>query len=386
LFVGLSVAVHVVVAVLSPRRVQPELVAVPPSEVEFSLVEPARPEIAEQEQPAPEPPAAAEPPPPPVELPPPPASNRKVREPVARSEKPVVQEPARQPAAAQPEQPAESASADAITVPAAPPAAVSDKPIDLSPRAVALSIVPPTAATPEPAPGLHCSPDRQQNPSATCSDAGAEAHAQAELDRNLREMAKTIPHLKQREKPRLQRKSDGTYEYAGHVFVATIGRDGQVNFADAATKAGLQPSMVPVRITMDVNDLANSLQHKELYTEEKRWFLEQTAELRTKLADKFHAEEIARSHRALEQELERILVADTSDAQKRASVFAVWQDCGEDEQAEDVRHIVEVFVRRRMPEGSALGFSPRDLAQLNAARSGMRAFAPYRVGASGAPG
>jgi hypothetical protein len=159
-------------------------------------------------------------------------------------------------------------------VPAAPPAAVSGKRIDHSPRAVALSIVPPTAATPEPAAGLHCSADRQQNPSATCSDSSAEARAQAELDRNVREIAKTIPHLKQREKPQLQRKSDGTYEYAGHVFIATIGRDGQVNFADGAAKYALQPSMVPVRITMDVNDLANSLQHKELYTEEKRWFLE----------------------------------------------------------------------------------------------------------------
>jgi hypothetical protein len=271
-------------------------------------------------------------------------------------------------------------------VPAAPPAAVSGKPIDLSPRAVALSVVPPTAATPEPAPALHCSADRQQNPTAACSDSGVEAHAQAELDRNLREIAKTIPHLKAREKPQLHRKSDGTYEYAGHVFVATIGRDGQVNFADGATKYAVQPSMMPVRITMDVNDLANSLQHKELYTAEKRWFLEQTAELRTKLADQFHAEEIARSHRVLEQELERILVADTSDAHKRASVFAVWQDCGEDGQAEDVRRIVEVFVRRRMPEGSALGFSLRDLAQLNAARSGMRPFAPYRSGVGGAPG
>jgi hypothetical protein len=108
--------------------------------------------------------------------------------------------------------------------------------------------------------------------------------------------------------------------------------------------------------------------------------------MRTKLADKFHADENARSYRALEQELERILVADTSDAQKRAPVFAVWQDCGEDQRAEDVRRIVEVFVRRRMPEGSALGFSLRDLALLSAARSGMRAFAPYRAGAGGAPG
>jgi hypothetical protein len=45
-----------------------------------------------------------------------------------------------------------------------------------------------------------------------------------------------------------------------------------------------------------------------------------------------------------------------------------------------VRRIVEVFVRRRMPEGAALGFSPHDLAPLNAARSGMRSFAPYRTG------
>ena len=67
-------------------------------------------------------------------------------------------------------------------------------------------------------------------------------------------------------------------------------------------------------------------------------------------------------------------------------MFALWQDCGEDEQAENTRRQVEAFVQRFMPRGSELGFEQAELERFNAQRVGLRQFRPYLSNAGGAPG
>jgi hypothetical protein len=264
-----------------------------------------------------------------------------------------------------------------VAQPSAEPArvAVATPPVlNLSARAAALTL---NSAVRD-LPAARCSAERAAQSPATCA-ASEEAAAQATLDRNLQAAASNIPHLKAREKPVLKPRSDGSYDYDGHVYRARVLRDGQVEFADNGTQAELRPSLIPFKVTGDISDLVERhVLGKELYSAEKLWFLDQTRELRDKLATAYRLEEAARARRELEKQLQRILEDRALDAaQKHGALFALWQDCGDDGQAEATRRQVESFVQRFMPRGSDLGFTQDELDRMNAQRAGMRQFRPY---------
>jgi hypothetical protein len=338
--------------------------------IEFSVIPPnplPPPPIAQADSPAP-PPAATTPPP----------TRSKRRE--------LPQQPMAAPAPAstsapiEPAQPASvaNATAPASTAPAstAPAAPSSPAAIDISPRraanTLAASLVPSVCNPRSPVAADRCEPHAER-PS-----------AQEELTRSLQQSAHTLAHLTKREAPQLQREADGGYRFTGAVFSARIGVDGHVAFED---KAAVQLSSGGPGLGFDLNDAVDSLMKHELYSAEKRWFLDQTAAVREQLADAFRVAEVARAKRYIEQALERILAAPNDAAHKHAALFALWQDCGDDADAASVRRVVEAFVQRRMPAGSALGFDAAELERLNADRSGMRRFDPYRTSANaGSPG
>jgi outer membrane biosynthesis protein TonB len=225
-----------------------------------------------------------------------------------------------------------------------------------------------------------CNPRGVTNDQGACKPEDLAARAQRELDSSLRQAANAPAYRQKREPPELHRQGDGTYRYDGHVFSARIRDDGQVEFADGA--AGLDgPSTIGIGVAghFDLNDAIEGAMGKERYTAEKRWFLEQTVELRDKLAASARNRERFQARRLLERALERILSASELDApHKRERVLGLWEDCGDDAEAADTRRIVEVFVRTRMPEGSDLGFTKSELERFNRGRSGATAFNPYR--------
>lgn len=63
--------------------------------------------------------------------------------------------------------------------------------------------------------------------------------------------------------------------------------------------------------------------------------------------------------------------------QKRVQVFALWNDCADDETGSEGQRAIEQLVRLYMPRGSALGYAPRELDELNGQRMGRRVFDPY---------
>jgi hypothetical protein len=270
------------------------------------------------------------------------------------------------------EAPALSGPTTGAAAPAAPshPAA-----IDISPRSAANTLA--DSLGPK-----VCNP-RSSVPTDACETRPARPSAQEELTRSLQQAAHSVAHLAKRDPPQLQREVDGAYSYRGSVFGARIGLDGQVAFQD---KAGVHIGPGGASLGFDLTDAVDSLMKHELYSAEKRWFLDQTVALRDQLADAFRVAELARAKRSLEQELERIVASTTSAAHKHDAVFALWQDCGDDADAASVRRVVEAFVRKRMPEDSDVGFNAVELERLNAARTGMRPFDPYRKGDAGAPG
>ncbi|HKP56582.1 MAG TPA: hypothetical protein VJV78_07680 [Polyangiales bacterium] len=343
--------------------------------VEFTLVTQPSPAPPEPEPSAPPPPTAAAPREP--ELPRPRQARRAPIK-AAAPEQPVEAEQvavAEAPAPAVASQPAPELPAPSAPQPRAAP--------DLSPRRAAVASYEslsnlPRTCNPPAANGGACQPPPPRD-----------ELAQDRLNQSLRQSARSLAHLAPRDPPVLHREADGGYRFNGHVFTAKIEPDGQVRFADdsVASLQGPATNGPGVGAKFDLTDAIQRAMGDESYSAEKRWFLEQTAELREQLSSAARAKERAAGRRYLERELEGILLAHELDpAQKRARVFEVWQDCGDDADSADTRRLVEVFVRARMPEGSELGFSPAELARLNAARRGLRQFDPYRVPVAGAPG
>lgn len=259
-----------------------------------------------------------------------------------------------------------------------PPTAASPPQLlpKLSARAAAISLE-------AEAPALRCSARRDAPEPADCGEGRSDTEAaQAALSADLRAVARTVPHLSPRDRPELRARSDGSYTYEGHVFHARVRPDGQVEFNDQVTEVQLRASFAFFKVIADVNDIVEKhALGRELYSAEKQWFLEQTRELRDRLAQRYRERELQQARRALERTLQDVLAdASLSVAQKHSAVFVLWQDCGEDEQAEQRRRAVEAFVRRNMPRGSALEFRASELDRLNTGRAGLRPFQPYSEG------
>jgi len=67
-----------------------------------------------------------------------------------------------------------------------------------------------------------------------------------------------------------------------------------------------------------------------------------------------------------------------SASERRRAVFALWNDCADDEVGRRAQRAVEAFICERMPRGSALGYGAQEIAALDLQRAGRRPFRPYR--------
>jgi hypothetical protein len=114
-----------------------------------------------------------------------------------------------------------------------------------------------------------------------------DAHTTAEqvLNTSLFASANHPAYREQRAPPKLMHAADGGYDYSARaragtvlLFRAHIAPDGTVRFADGAN---LQLAPIPISGSFELDDL---LRRGEKHTAEKRWFLEQTAALRERLA------------------------------------------------------------------------------------------------------
>jgi hypothetical protein len=331
--------------------------------------EPPPVEVAANEPPSAEPVAPA----------PAPARRRERRSEAREPQRPeqTVVAPRREPS-----RPTESQSSELAisepSPPAQPSAAAPSQPsrIDLSPQRAAASMVD-RLELPAPV----CNPRGTSREAAACTPSDRAAFAERELDDKLRQAANAPAYRVQRDKPQLHREGDGSYRYDGHVFTARIREDGSVDFANStAAIDGLAKDYPGVRGHFDPSSaLEHLVTGQDLFSAEKRWFLEQTVELRDKLAAAARTKERAAARRVLEHELERILLAaELAPVRKRERILALWDDCGDDAEATDARRIVEVFVRTRMPEGTELGFTRAELDRFNRGRSAATVFEPYR--------
>jgi hypothetical protein len=204
----------------------------------------------------------------------------------------------------------------------------------------------------------------------------------------------------------LEKLDDGTYRYETGGFVASIKVDGAVVFIDKDTGAGLGasglnrdmyapygPAIDPIgRIdgtttpfgalpsttlgsgSFDPTAAMLRAQGQEPYEHEKLCFLDDTRDLRAELRIAHEKAQMA----GLRRSLERAWFDDArTPAERRAAIFAIWDECREEEVGLLARELVESFVRQHLPKGSADAFTIDELAAFNATRTSTMEFAPY---------
>lgn len=159
--------------------------------------------------------------------------------------------------------------------------------------------------------------------------------------------------------PWLEERVAGGYHYDGDGFSADLARDGSVQFHRR------RGSALAMRSERD----------------ERAWFMDATALLRDSLSQ-------AESLRTSFEGLPRLLAWVWSDRQwslpeRREILFRIWDEAAEPDDAElggagaHARKIIERFVRRELPAGSADGFTDEELRRFNARRAHGPRFDPY---------
>jgi hypothetical protein len=213
-------------------------------------------------------------------------------------------------------------------------------------------------------------------------DRGTEEALEAQHNGALSAAANARPHVSRRPPPRLRARSDGTYVFHGHVFDAVIARDGTVRFSDRGgiemdAPSATRPNGLVPSGTFDISDSIESARGNDPYRHERHWFMEQTRELRERLADRADAHDQRRGMARLRGDLRRIWRGRGTDRQRRARIFQMWDDCAEDEVGRRARAAIIAFVRESLPQGSPGAFTAGELGALNRERLSREPFAPY---------
>jgi hypothetical protein len=154
----------------------------------------------------------------------------------------------------------------------------------------------------------------------------------------------------------------GGYDWQGFYWLAHIDRDGFVEFS-------------PMKVGRDLGFTSD---------DEKRWFLDETDDLRNDLAIARRDRELAHSFETLPNLLGRVWQNGIwSLVDKHEILFTIWDECAEPDDAElghagrQARKIIDGFIRKNLPEGSPGGFSRDELASLNLKRAKGPRFDPY---------
>jgi hypothetical protein len=191
----------------------------------------------------------------------------------------------------------------------------------------------------------------------------------------------------------LERRADGSYHYRGDSFVATIARNGDVQFRDiffdfptwrpepsanpnpdALPSTSLLPPAESLRLFPFKMNLLAWLEKKlgnDPYLSERRSFMAQTRALRESLAERAE-------HAKLSSALAHVWTsAELSLAERKRETFEIWNESAPGEAGQAVRERVLAFIRERCPEGAACAFQPSELDELNKQRKHAEAFAPY---------
>lgn len=113
------------------------------------------------------------------------------------------------------------------------------------------------------------------------------------------------------------------------------------------------------------------------YASRKRKLLDDTREERVALGTAHRAEQAARSAELMRNNLDRLWAVEQRPIARRAALFELWDECGEDEAGMRARAVVIGWIRAKLPADSADAFTAGELEALQARRTSTQAFTPY---------
>jgi len=133
-------------------------------------------------------------------------------------------------------------------------------------------------------------------------------------------------------------------------------------------------------------DLTSYLSRKlgvgDVYASRKLKILDQTREQRVAIGGAFRGEQQKRAAELVHRNLEALWRTTTDPGERRAALFAMWDECSEDEGSageagERARSMVIGWIRTHLPAGSPGAFTADEIAALEARRTSRAHFTPY---------
>lgn len=174
---------------------------------------------------------------------------------------------------------------------------------------------------------------------------------------------------------RLEPEQGGGFKYDGKNFTGHISPDGILTFDDRFP-IGVQRGGT---FSFDLTDLVMKGSKQDPNAAEKRRFREFTAPLRRDLRGKKTQGQHDDALVLLNAQLEEIWSSQRPVAVRRRELFEKWSDAEETGKA---RRLIEEYVRRHLPAGTATAYTEEELRRFAQQREGQSTFNPYRGGQS----
>lgn len=119
------------------------------------------------------------------------------------------------------------------------------------------------------------------------------------------------------------------------------------------------------------------------YASRKLKLLDTTREARAQIGANHRSEQRDRASEFAQRNLDALWKATTDLAERKAALFALWDECSEEENKDGeagarARAIVVGWIRAKLPAGSPSAFTSDEIAKLDANRTSREHFAPYR--------
>jgi len=133
----------------------------------------------------------------------------------------------------------------------------------------------------------------------------------------------------------------------------------------------------------DISDAFMRSKGADPYASKKLAFLDATRAERVQIGMRHRAEQLAQVTELMQRNLERLWATVADPAQRRADLFALWDEVEETGSQEVVaagaraRALVIGWIRAKLPAGSASAYTAAEIGTLNARRTSTAVFAPY---------
>jgi len=119
------------------------------------------------------------------------------------------------------------------------------------------------------------------------------------------------------------------------------------------------------------------------YASKKLSFLDATRDERVQIGNRHRAEQLTHSTQLMQRNLDALWAATQDLPARKRALFELWDECAETGDPDLVaggqaaRRLVIGAIRARLPAGSALAFTPDELAAFARAKQSKAAFQPY---------